>query len=73
VETAVLEMGLDLIVYYISGILVSTFGADRSNNHHEIGHVIEMTTAFCVLVTGEILIIVSYIATKSEIGDAPWV
>ena len=34
VEISVLEMGLDLIVQYIAGILVSTFGADRSNNHH---------------------------------------
>ena len=67
-EISVLEMGLDLIVQYIAGILVSTFGADRSNNHHlfipalEIGH---------VLAAGEIIIIVSCIATESEIADAP--
>jgi len=78
-EIFVLETDLDLIVQYIAGILVSTFGADRSNNHHlfipalEIGHVVERATAFYILVAGEILIIVSYIATESEIGDAPWV
>jgi len=78
-EIFVLEMDLDLIVKYIAGILVSTFGADGSNDLHlfipalEIGHVAERTTAFYILVVGEILIVVSYIATESEIGDAPWV
>lgn len=69
-----LGMGLDIIGKYIVGILVSIFGADGTNKHHlfipalEIGHVIERTTAFYVLVAGEILISVSYIATESEIG-----
>ena len=73
-EVFILGMGLDLIGKYIAGVLVSIFGADGPNKHHlfipalEIGHVIERTTAFYVLVTGEILISVSYIATESEIG-----
>src|SRR5258706_1240446 len=67
-------MGLDIIGKYIAGILVSIVGADGTNKHHlfipalEIGHVIERTTAFYVLVAGEILISASYIATESEIG-----
>lgn len=74
VEVFILGMGLDLIGKYIAGILVSIFGADGPNKHHlfipalEIGHVIERTTAFFVLVAGEILISVSYIAIESEIG-----
>ena len=73
-EVFILGMGLDLIGKYIAGILVSVFGADGPNKHHlfipalEIGHVIERTTAFYVLVAGEILISVSYIAIESEIG-----
>jgi len=78
-EIFVLEMDLDLIIKYIAGILVSTFGADESNDPQlfipalEIGHVAERTTTFYILVVGEILIVVSYIATECEIGDAPWV
>ena len=78
-EIFVLEMDLDLIIKYIAGILVSTFGADGSNDPHlfipalEIGQVAERITAFYILVVGEILIVVSYIATECEIGDAPWV
>jgi len=70
----ILGMGLDIIGKYFSGILVSIFGTDGTNKHHlfipalEIGHVVERTTAFYVLVAGEILISVSYIATESEIG-----
>jgi len=72
-------MDLDLIVKYITGILVTTFGANGSNDPHlfipalEIRHVVKRTTVFYILVVGEILIIVSYIATKSEIGNTPWV
>jgi hypothetical protein len=70
----ILGMSLDIIGRYTAGVLVSIFGADGANKHHlfipalEIGHVIERTTAFYVLVAGEILISVSYIATESEIG-----
>jgi hypothetical protein len=71
---SILGIGLDIIGKYIAGILVSLFGADGPNKHHvfipalEIGHVIERTTAFYVLVAGEVLISASYIATESEIG-----
>jgi hypothetical protein len=71
---------MDIMGKYIPGILVSIFGADGSNKHHllipalEIGHVIERTTAFYVLVAGEILIGVSYVATESSIGiKGEWV
>ena len=73
-EIFILGMSLELIGKYATGVLVSIFGADGPNRHHifipalEIGHVIERTTAFYVLVAGEILISVSYIATESEMG-----
>jgi hypothetical protein len=80
VEIFALGIGLDIMGKYIAGILVSIFGADGSNKLHlfipalEIGHVIERTTAFYVLVAGEILISVSYVATESQIGiKGEWV
>jgi hypothetical protein len=70
-EIFVLGLGLDLLGKYIAGILVNFFGSRRQHIFIpalEIGHVIERTTAFYVLVAGEILLSASYVATESEIG-----
>ncbi|PVF91698.1 hypothetical protein CPB86DRAFT_718994 [Serendipita vermifera] len=73
---AVFALGvvLDIVGKYLAGIVVH-MGVNRKNKHKyfipalEIGHVIEKTAAFFVLVTGEILIAVAYIAKdKTEIG-----
>ncbi|KAG8783714.1 hypothetical protein FRC15_004674 [Serendipita sp. 397] len=65
---------LEVLGKYVAGILVHS-GSTKKKRHQffipalEIGHVIEKTAAFFVLVTGEILIAVSYIAEEeSEIG-----
>lgn len=66
--------GLDLIGKYVAGIVVHS-GSSRKNRHKffipalEIGHVIEKSTAFFVLVAGEILIAVSFVTKEArEIG-----
>lgn len=73
-EVFVIGFGLDLIGKYVAGIVVHS-GSSRKNRHKffipalEIGHVIEKTTAFFVLVAGEILIAVSFVTKDSkEIG-----
>jgi hypothetical protein len=73
---AVFALGvvLDIVGKYLAGVVVH-MGVKKKNKHKffipalEIGHVIEKTAAFFVLVTGEILIAVAYIAKdKNEIG-----
>ncbi|KIM26590.1 hypothetical protein M408DRAFT_16895 [Serendipita vermifera MAFF 305830] len=62
---------LEVVGKFLAGILVH-MGATRRNQHKffipalEIGHVIEKTTAFFVLVSGEILMAVAYIAEDQE-------
>ena len=70
-EVFALGVGLDIVGKFLAGILVH-MGATRKNQHKffipalEIGHVIEKTTGFFVLVTGEILMAVAYIAKDHE-------
>ncbi|KAG8806509.1 hypothetical protein FRC17_004953, partial [Serendipita sp. 399] len=69
----ILGVFLDILGKYVAGILVHS-GSTRKRHQFfipalEIGHVIDKTAAFFVLVAGEILIAVSYIAEEeSEIG-----
>jgi len=65
---------LDVLGKYLAGLVVHLRATDKNGQHSfipalEIGHVIEKTAAFFVLVAGEILIAVAYIDhQQSEIG-----
>lgn len=73
-EIFILGIILDILGKYIAGVAVHFFGDGESRKQHlfipalEIGHTIDRTTAFFVLVAGEILIGVSYISTNDSIG-----
>lgn len=65
---------LEVLGKYIAGLVVHLGVTEKNKHRHfvpalEIGHVIEKTAAFFVLVSGEILIAVAYVVHKQdEIG-----
>jgi hypothetical protein len=73
-EVFAIGVGLDIVGKFILGVVVHMVST-KENIHQafipalEIGHVIEKTTAFFVLVSGEILMAVAYVAKDhAQIG-----